>query len=129
MASRKTEKEAQELKAKWETQYPNSEIRIIDNSGVKQIGRCAAEQSGFEILEGNNITVKAIVTSFAVLEVKQCRSCGAEVLTAAIGEIGINVCQICERKANVKHQQELNASIARSDERMREIVWRNDQAE
>jgi DNA-directed RNA polymerase subunit RPC12/RpoP len=98
MATRNSKHAAEELKTKWEAEYPGSEFVIIDRSGIQMIGKFVAEENGYEIIEGNGPRVKAKVTEFEVLEVKHCHNCGAEVLSAAIGEASSYECVECRNK-------------------------------
>ena len=112
MASRSTRQEAEKIKAETEARHPGVEIRILDNSGTAQIGRMIAEREGFEILSGNDITVTVRETRFEILEVRKCR-CGAEVLTAAIGESGLNECSACREKRQERQKREGQARAER----------------
>jgi hypothetical protein len=106
MASRDTLAEATELKNKFETRYPARKFKIVDQSEKMRIGRRVAIAEGYEILEDTgSAMVMANCTQFAVLEVKHCE-CGAEVLTAAIGEDGLHECDDCYR-----HRQERQARV------------------
>lgn len=111
MATRNTQNEANQLKTKLEKQYPNRKFRIVDNSRTMKMGRLAAEEEGYEILSGSVITVTAKVTSFTILEIREC-GCGTEILTAAIGEDGLNECRECAKKSKEAHEANLNRSIA-----------------
>ena len=112
MASRSTRQEAEKIKAETEARHPGIEIRIIDKSGVTQMGRMIAEQKGFEIISGNDITVTVRETRFEILEVQECR-CGKEILTAAIGEDGLNECTNCREKRQQRQKAEGKTRAAR----------------
>ena len=45
-----------------------------------------------------------------------CRTCGAEILTAAIGEYGLDECQDCRKAREERQTVELAEGIARSRE-------------
>ena len=114
MASRSTMKEAKKIKSDWETKYPNRTFCIIDRSAEMQIGRKAAEMEGFEVIEDNDDwSVLAKVTQFDILEIRQC-GCGAEILTAAVGEDGLNECKDCKARRRVRQEKELAARIDRN---------------
>lgn len=126
MASRSTLKKAQELKAKFEANHPNAEIRIIDRSGIARIGRGVAESNGFEIVEDDGgIMVTINEVRFEVLEVRHCK-CGAEILTAAIGEWGLDECQACKETRETRQRIELDESIERSHQAVAEMTWRGE---
>jgi len=114
MASRTTLKEAQEVKAQMEARHPGRTIRIIDKSGVAQMGRLAAESKGFEIIDGNDITVTVKEIRFDILEVRKCRNCSSEILTAAIGEDGLDECEPCKAQRKARQEKELAESIERN---------------
>lgn len=98
MASRTTLRKAEELKEQMQEWVPAVTLRIIDRSETRRIGRGVAEMEGYKIVEDDGgIMVLAEVTQFDVVEVRQC-ACGAEVLTIAIGEAGLDECQACKRK-------------------------------
>ena len=100
MASRKSLKEAQELKEKWEAEYPNAKFKIIDDSMTRTIGGKVIESPQFNILEA-----------------RQC-GCGGEILTAAVGEASLDECKECKAKRLARQKQELEASIGRQARRM-----------
>lgn len=112
MASRSTRQEAEKIKAETESSHPGVEIRILDKSGMTQMGRMIAEREGFEILGGNDITVTVMETRFEILEVRKCR-CGAEILTAAIGESGLDECTDCREKRQQRQKREGRARAGR----------------
>jgi len=114
MASRKTLQEARELANECQSYFPTAKFRIIDNSKRMMIGRGAAEMNGYTILEDDgSIMVLAEVTSFEVLEVRSCK-CGNEVLTAAIGEAGLDECQPCREARQTRQAHEIEEGIARN---------------
>lgn len=117
MASRTNLREAQELKAEWQTRHPGARFRIVDNSETMMVGKAVAERHGYEIIEDGRIRVLAKVTRFDVLEIRQCE-CGAEILTAAIGEISLNECKECKTKRQTRQAQELEESIRREAQRL-----------
>jgi len=129
MATKDTLEKALQLKEKFEAQHPGIEIRIVDESSERQIGRLVAEENGLEIVrDDSGIMVIAHVPQFAILEVRHCERCGNEILTAAIGEIAVvgNLCRACEAQRHKAHLHSLEASCEREAERIREADWRND---
>lgn len=95
MASRNTLKEAKELKAQFEQDYPGIKIVISDKSSERRVGRRVAESKGFEIIEDSGVimvTVKEM--RFEIMEMRGCE-CGDEYATAAIGEVDSGKCQKC----------------------------------
>jgi hypothetical protein len=126
MATRDTLEKAQELKARWEVDFPNAEIRIINKSGIMTVGRGVAEMENLEIIEDNGgIMVKVQMPQFEVLEVRHCE-CGAEILTAAVGEWGLNECQNCKQTREVEYAANLQAGIEKSRQEVNEIAWRDE---
>jgi len=128
MATRNTKEKAQQLKEKLEAEYPGIEIRVVDQSSTRRLGRLIAEQNGLGIIEDDGSGMVVVrMPEFAVLEVRHCQRCGAETLTAAIGEIAMtgDHCQSCEMKRHETYLHELEASCERSAERSREAEWRN----
>lgn len=117
MASRITLQEAQNLKAELQVRHSHAEFRIVDNSNERRIGRKAAEAKGYQIIEDGRITVLAMVTRFDVLEIRRCQ-CGAEILTAAIGELGLDECPACQTKRQARFQKELKESCQRNADHM-----------
>jgi hypothetical protein len=107
MATRKTLTEAEELSAKLQIAHPTAKIRIIANHREMRIGRAVAERQGYEVLgDDGGIMVLAQVTEFSILEVRHC-DCGVELLTAAIGEYGVDMCQKCAERFQSEYR--LNA--------------------
>lgn len=92
MATRATLIEAQELKAQLEAKY-NLKLKIVSN----------------------------IFGEFDVLEIKVCR-CGAEVLSAAIGEDDFTQCNECYRRREARQAQVLERGIENSAQRVAEHV-------
>jgi hypothetical protein len=125
MATRKSLGEAQKLVAELQIRHPNAIFRIVDNSKTMRVGRGAAEMQGFKVVEDDGgIMVMAEVAAFDVYEVRQCR-CGAEVLTAAIGENNLDECQICRKK-----REERQAKVSRHNQfhaarRVAQAEWRD----
>ena len=118
MASRKTLKEAESLRDEFQARHPAATFRIIDNSKTMNIGRVVAMMDGYDIVKDDGaIMVTAKVTRFDVVEVRHC-SCGAEILTAAIGENGIDECAKCKEAAHTARMSE----SARRCERSRHAV-------
>lgn len=93
MASRNSMKEAQELKMTFETNYPNAEIRIVENGA-----------------------------RFDILEVRECDDCETEILTAAIGEWGVDECFDCREASEAKWKEELAAGVARQNDEIAQWV-------
>lgn len=111
MAGRQTATEAQELKRSLEQAFPTRAFRIIDNSTKRTIGRGVAKRNGYTIIEDDGgIMVKVNYTEYLVLEVRKC-DCGAEILTAAIGEDGLSECLDCRSKRH--GQQNTNSASVR----------------
>lgn len=106
MASRTTLEKAQNLKVELEVRHPHAQFRIIDNSKKRHVGREAAEADGYKIIEDGEIMVLAMVTRFDVLEVRHC-DCGAEILTVAIGEHGLDECTTCRTERQTRQKQAL----------------------
>ena len=84
------------------------------------MGRMVAEQKGFEILAGNDITVTVRETRFEILEVRKCRQCDEEILTAAIGEYGLDECAACREKRQARQKAEGQARAERARREVRE---------
>jgi hypothetical protein len=125
MASRQTETEAQELKANFEKTYPDRTFRIINSSQERRIGRGVAEMKGYQIIEDDgSIMVTVNYTEFQVLEVRKC-VCGAEVLTAAVGEDGLNECPSCKAERKSRQEQDGTERANRSAAKVREMTWRD----
>ena len=95
MANRDTLQEAQELKEKFEGLYPGREIRIIQKPQF-----------------------------FSVLEIRHC-DCGAEVLTKAIGEDGLNECATCKAARAQRQSAKSEASIRSAARNVAEANWRD----
>ena len=126
MASRATLKEAEEVKEELKARYSTATFRIIDNSKTSMVGRALAETKGYKIVEDDGSRfVKAEVTQFDVLEVRVC-TCGAEVLTAAIGEAGVDECQECRTKNTAQYTVELDEAVKRSRDKVAEMVARDE---
>ena len=117
MASRTTLEKAQNLKVELQVRHPCAEFRIIDDSKERRVGRSAAEADGYKIIEDGEITVLAMVTRFDVLEVRRCE-CGAEILTAAIGEHGLDECATCRIERQARQKQALAESCERGRQAM-----------
>jgi hypothetical protein len=117
MATRNTIQEAQELKARFETRYPARKFRVVDQSEKMRVGRRVAIAEGYEILEDTgSAMVTANCTQFAVLEIKHCE-CGAEVLTAAIGEDDFCECDSCYQERRTRQAKTLEDGIRNSTQR------------
>ena len=117
MATRNTKAQAQEIKEKFEKL--GFQIRITESSGVQSVGRWVAERKGFEIIEDNGgIRVKCKVTSYLIQEVRQCRDCGKEILTEAIGETAEDDCKDCYQTYDFTGNE--------STERVKEMAWRDE---
>lgn len=113
MASRNTKAEAQDLRNEIEARFPGVDIRIVDKSAVRKVGRKIAERQGLEILKDDGrFMVKVFEPKFEVLEVRTCR-CGAEVLTAAIGEDSLDECPACRAARKERQERDLETRIAR----------------
>jgi len=98
MASRNTASEAQELKDKFESMFPDAKIIIKKNRRGK----------------------------YLVLEQRNCVDCGAEITTAAIGEISDDRCTKCAAAAWRSHHDELNKSVKKEADRIATLEWMND---
>lgn len=129
MASRKTRQAAEELKAKLQEQHPSLTFKITDVSRTYQMSRATAERWGREIVGGDATTATVRDAQFNVSEIRTCVDCGAEVLTAAIGEFVIDRCQTCRGKSKADFEASLATSIKAEDERVAELEWRNEQGE
>ena len=119
MASRNTLKEAQELKAEFKKSFGGVEIRIVENTETRQMGRIVAEEMGLDIDGQDDLFVTVKVTRYDVLEVRHC-GCGQEILTQAIGEIGLNECPTCRERRENSQNAERTASIARQSADIKE---------
>lgn len=125
MATKKSLKEAQEAITRLQTRHPNATFRIVDNSKTMRIGRGAAARQGFEIVEDDGgIMVTAKVTAFDVYEIRYCR-CGAEVLTAAIGEDGLDECRTCRKKREERQARISGRNRRESARRVAQAEWRD----
>ena len=114
MASRSTRQEAEKVKAEFQASYPDATIRIIDNSKTMRIGRLVAQDKGYDIVEDDGgIMVTAEVTTFDILEVRTC-ACGNEILTAAIGELGLTECKSGKEQRRARQAAELADGIERN---------------
>ena len=125
MASRKTRQAAQELKAKFQERHPDLIFKITDVSRTYQMSRATAERWGREIIGGDETTATVRDAQFKVSEVRICVDCGAEILTAAIGEIGDDRCPTCRETSKAAFKAELTARKAASAKLSAEREWRN----
>ena len=89
MASRNTLEKAQELKNEMEQRHPNATIRIVEER-----------------------------TGYWIGEVRKCRECGGEILTAAVGEWGNDECRECAATGRTRW----DAKVARGVEASRQAV-------
>jgi hypothetical protein len=94
MATRETKEQAQELLEKFQARWPNLSFRLTDESTSRY-------------------------SQFGVYEVRACQDCGAEILTAAIGEDSINRCRTCKDKAARAEEEQSRQACAKSAERTR----------
>jgi hypothetical protein len=128
MATRKSLKEAEELKTRWEAQ--GYTIKVFDRSETREIpARFAEYTSELEILEGRGDKVLVSAPCFEVLEEVTCRDCGTTFYTKAVGEIGRNVCLNCREQAHAKFQGELKRRDAEEAARVAAIVATNEMEE
>ena len=127
MASRSTMTAATELMKKWQTEYPEASFRIIENSEIREVGRALAEREGYTIMEDDGSRwVLANVTRFDILEVRHC-ACGAEILTAAVGEYGLSQCQDCSEMLAARHAREMDSNCQIEAARIMELEIRDRQ--
>ncbi len=126
MASRKTRQAAQELKAKFQERHPDLTFRVTDVSRTYPMSRATAERWGREIIGGDETTATVRDAQFNVSEIRTCVDCGAEILTAAIGEIGDDRCLACREASKAAFAAELAARKKVSAAFSAEREWRND---
>ena len=95
MASRKTLEAAKECQERLQKSHTSARIIIVE---------CA--------------------TDFAILEAKECRDCGAEFTTRAIGEFGNSLCKNCKTDRAAKREQKAQrAATLEIAETNRYIAW------
>jgi len=107
MATRDSLEKAQALKRELEQAHPGIEIRILDRSTEETVWIKVAEAQGLKVLSVVDDThVVVSRPRFDVLEVRRCTGCGKEILTAAIGEAGLDECPDCQQRRQQRQQRQ-----------------------
>ena len=103
MAKRNTLKEAEEVKARLEASFPNATIVIEEETSeadMSPYGLGTTYQES-DIVRYNGKFPVVRMTTFFILEVTNCPSCGKEMKSAAIGEhSNCNDCQSSHNTPN-----------------------------
>lgn len=115
MAWRTTREAAEAVAADVRTNHPGVSISVVDRSEERYVGRIAAEEEGWQVLEDNGgPMVKVWATMFFVLEARQCRVCGTEIFTEAYGEANSDLCPRHEAEARERNEIETRRRVEES---------------
>ena len=121
MATRTSKHEAEELYDFMTSKNPNRKFRMIDISKEREVGKAVPAMNGWQVLRPGTWGVVVWAEEYDIREVRYCRDCSTEILTADwLNDEIIWQCPECKKKASERMERE---GKIRQREQDRQIAW------